>query len=50
MPGDRLRIECHWDNTLDNQPIVDGEPLQPVDLNWGEGTTDEMCVGFFLRD
>ena len=24
--------------------------LEPQDLNWGEGTTDEMCVSFFLRD
>jgi hypothetical protein len=50
MPGDSLRVECHWDNTAENQPIVDGEPLPPQDLNWGEGTTDEMCVAFFLRD
>lgn len=45
--GDRLNIECEWDNTAENQPIVDGERLQPRDVTWGEGTTDEMCLGIF---
>lgn len=45
---DNIRIECHWDNTQANQPPgPDGQPVSPTDLNWGEGTTDEMCVGFF---
>jgi len=35
QPGDRLGIECHWDNTT------------AKDVTWGEGTTDEMCIGFF---
>jgi hypothetical protein len=26
-PGDRVRLECHWDNSAANQPIVDG--VQP---------------------
>ena len=39
---DSLSIECHWDNSSANQP--DGLP--PRDLNWGEGTGDEMCLGF----
>lgn len=43
--GDRLRIECAWDNRLENQPIVDGEYQDPVDTIWGEGTRDEMCLG-----
>ncbi len=47
-PGDQLRIECHWDNTLENQPMVDGQPKVPTDVYWGEGTTDEMCLGIFL--
>lgn len=34
-PGDRLRMECHWDNSDGTAP-----------LNWGEGTGDEMCLGF----
>jgi copper type II ascorbate-dependent monooxygenase-like protein len=40
--GDSLSIECHWDNSATNQP--DGLP--PRDLNWGERTDDEMCLGF----
>jgi hypothetical protein len=45
-PGDKLKIECHWDNSAANQPIVDEHPTPVGDLNWGEGTTDEMCIGF----
>jgi hypothetical protein len=44
-PGDKLRITCHWDNSPQNQPAVDGMPMAPGDLNWGEGTGDEMCLG-----
>jgi len=40
--NDSLSIECHWDNSATNQP--DGLP--PRNLNWGEGTGDEMCIGF----
>ena len=46
-PGDQLKIECHWDNTAPNQPTdASGNPLPVTDLNWGEKTTDEMCLGF----
>ena len=44
-PGDRMRIECHWDNSAANQPIVDGVQQEPRDVGWGEGTGDEMCLG-----
>jgi len=47
-PGDELHIECHWDNSAANQPIVDGAPAVPQDAQWGEGTGDEMCLGIFL--
>lgn len=46
-PGDRLALECHWDNTTENQPVVDGRRLTPEDRFWGEGTTDEMCLGVY---
>jgi hypothetical protein len=46
-PGDQLRIECHWDNTPENQPFVGGEQQAPRDVGWGEGTSDEMCLGGF---
>jgi hypothetical protein len=36
-PGDRIAVECHWDNSLPGAKNV----------NWGEGTEDEMCLGTF---
>jgi hypothetical protein len=36
-PGDRVAVECHWDNS---QPGA-------KDVEWGEGTSDEMCLGTF---
>ena len=48
LPDDELYIECHWDNSEANQPMgADGLPLPTEDLYWGEGTTDEMCLGLF---
>ncbi|MEM9458514.1 MAG: monooxygenase [Myxococcota bacterium] len=44
-PQDQLHISCTWDNSASNQPTVDGEVLPPQDVEWGEGTTDEMCLG-----
>lgn len=46
-PGDSFHIACHWDNSEQKQPLnSDGRRMPPQDLNWGENTTDEMCVGF----
>jgi hypothetical protein len=36
-PGDRMAVECHWDNSLPGAR----------DVSWGEGTSDEMCLGIF---
>jgi hypothetical protein len=47
-PGDELYVECHFDNTAENQIVVNGERLPPRDVNWGDGTTDEMCLGNVL--
>jgi hypothetical protein len=42
-----LGIECHWDNSTAKQPTDgNGQTQAPQPLNWGEGTTDEMCLGF----
>jgi hypothetical protein len=46
-PGDQLSLECVWDNSAENQPVVDGQRLPSRDVIWGEGTTDEMCLGLF---
>ncbi len=43
-PNDELQLACEWDNSAANQPIVDGEPREPVNTNWGDGTYDEMCL------
>jgi hypothetical protein len=42
--GDRLSVECHFDNTAGNQRIVNGVPETPRDLSWAED--EEMCVAF----
>jgi hypothetical protein len=34
--NEEVRLECHWNN----------EGPSATTLNWGEGTGDEMCVGF----
>ena len=43
-PGDRVHVECVFDNTLGHQRVVGGAPEEPRDLNWAED--GEMCVGF----
>jgi hypothetical protein len=35
--GERMAVECHWDNSLPGAK----------DVSWGEGTNDEMCLGTF---
>lgn len=36
QPGDSITLTCHWDNSAGT-----------TDVNWGEGTGDEMCLGGF---
>ena len=48
VPGDQLIVDCHWNNSAANQPIEHGVKLTPTDLQWGEGTNDEMCLGAFF--
>jgi hypothetical protein len=45
-PGDLVYVECHWDNSPDNQPFVDGERAAPRDLHWG--ADQEMCAASLL--
>lgn len=35
-PGDVLSLSCHWDNAAGD-----------AEVNWGEGTSDEMCLGIY---
>jgi mono/diheme cytochrome c family protein len=43
--GDTIRVRCTYDNSAIKQPLVNGRLLKPRYVLWGEGTTDEMCLG-----
>lgn len=43
-PGEALRLDCAYDNSAANQPVINGERGDPVRVTWGEGTLDEMCL------
>lgn len=44
-PGDRIELECRWDNTAENQrPLPDGTVPEPRFVSWGDQTRDEMCL------
>jgi hypothetical protein len=46
-PGDTVRVTCRHDQHLrDLLPSFKGQPERYV--VWGEGTTDEMCLGILL--
>lgn len=42
--GDVVNLECVYDNSPENQP--DGRA--PIDVRWGDGTFDEMCITYFV--
>ena len=42
--GDTIRITCSYDNS-EAIPAPDGSLYEPRYIIWGEGTTDEMCLG-----
>lgn len=45
--GDTIRVTCtHSQELRDHVPAFDGQPDRYV--VWGEGTTDEMCLGIVL--
>jgi len=46
--GDTLKLECVFDNSPENQPVVNGVQQTPVDVTWGEGTLDEMCLNYVV--
>lgn len=43
--GDALKLSCSWNNSAEFQPVIDGQRGVPREVNWGEGTGDEMCLG-----
>lgn len=46
--GDTVRLSCEFDNSPDNQPIIDGEQIEPQEVSWGARSTDEMCINFLV--
>lgn len=44
QPGDKLTLDCMYDNSAQHQPMVNGERQEPQDVAWGEGSLDEMCL------
>jgi hypothetical protein len=42
--GDTIRVECTFDPTL-RQKIMQLKSLPPRYVTWGEGSSDEMCLG-----
>jgi len=48
-PGDTIEMQCGFDNSAENQAIgPSGEKNVPRAVNWGENTSDEMCLGILL--
>ena len=45
-PWDTVKVTCRHDQVLREQPSFQGQPDRYV--LWGEGTTDEMCLGILL--
>jgi hypothetical protein len=41
---DKVEIRCVYDNSAEHRAAVGMGP--PVDVTWGEGTEDEMCLGY----
>jgi hypothetical protein len=46
-PGDTLRVTCTHDATL-RRKLPDLRTLPPRYVVWGEGTSDEMCLGIVI--
>ena len=47
-PGEVVRLTCTFDNSPENQPVVDGVQRTPQEVEWGGGTFDEMCIAFLI--
>jgi mono/diheme cytochrome c family protein len=44
-PGDELQVQCTFDNTAANQPVIGGVKGAPRDIAWGSENQD-MCAAF----
>jgi copper type II ascorbate-dependent monooxygenase-like protein len=45
--GDTLRVTCTYDASL-RRKLPELQSLKPRYVLWGEGTSDEMCLGVVL--
>lgn len=45
-PEDSITVTCEYDNSAENQPVLDGERLAPRNVGFGEGSLDEMCLNY----
>jgi mono/diheme cytochrome c family protein len=43
---DVLHVECHYDNSESNQPVIDGVRRTPQPIVFGENTLNEMCLHY----
>jgi hypothetical protein len=41
--GDVWHLECRWDNSQENQPVIGGVQRGTRDIPWGTSLEDEMC-------
>jgi hypothetical protein len=46
-PGDTLRVTCSYDVGL-RKLLPELKPLPPRYVVWGDGTSDEMCLGLVV--
>jgi mono/diheme cytochrome c family protein len=43
---DTVHIECDYDNTADNQPVINGVRTPVMPITFGEKTLNEMCLHY----
>jgi hypothetical protein len=47
VPGDKIEVSCSWDPTL-RQELPSLRNLPPRFVTWGDGSSDEMCLGLVM--
>jgi Copper type II ascorbate-dependent monooxygenase, C-terminal domain len=47
QPGDKVQVTCTYDPTLD-QELPSLRSVPPHFITWGDGSSDEMCLGLMM--
>ena len=47
VPGDRIQVSCTYDPVL-RQELPTLRNLAPRFVTWGDGSSDEMCLGIVM--